>query len=494
MSSEPWATSRTDADVYWRPAVLFTTPIFPLFFGLVYLVYRAMGQRWRVQNAWLLLASYAFYAWWDWRLCGLILLSTGVDYACALSLKGHRDPMQRKGKELVAVSVAVNLGVLALFKYAKWFTTELNAGLEGLGMSAELPILQLVAPVALSFYTFQSMAYTIDVYRGKTPAQRDPLTFALFVSFFPQLVAGPIERSERLMPQLTGPRRPTKLQLAEGLHLIVWGVFKKLFVADNLAVLVERVVDGQAIPNTGAAVWVATYAFAWQIYCDFSGYTDIARGVAKLLGIELSVNFKAPYLAHRPQDIWRRWHVSLSEWLRDYLYIPLGGNRRGRLRTQFNLLATMVLGGLWHGANWTYLLWGGVHGAALALDRARGHRPARWPLRLLGVVLTFHLSALAFLIFRAPSIERAWTLMQVQFTNIYMSAEDRMAFAQLGLLIAIPLAMDLLQGWRGRRGAPDHQLVLRWHPALQGLFTAALVLITLFLGATAGQSFIYYQF
>ncbi len=473
--------------------MLFTTPIFPLFFGLVYLVYRAFGQAWRAQNLWLLLASYAFYAWWDWRLCGLILLSTVVDYLCGVLIEGERSE-GRSGKGLVAASVVVNLGVLATFKYLGWFTGELNAGLLAMGMSAELPVLKLIVPVGLSFYTFQSMAYTIDVYRARTPAQRDPLTFALFVSFFPQLVAGPIERSDALMPQLQRPRLPTKLQLAEGLHLIIWGVFKKLFVADNLAVLVQRVVDGEALPNTGAAVWVATYAFAWQIYCDFSGYTDIARGVAKLLGIELSVNFKAPYLAHRPQEIWRRWHISLSQWLRDYLYIPLGGNRRGKVRTQLNLIITMLLGGLWHGANWTYVLWGGVHGIALAIDRLRGQAtPSRWA-RAIGVVLTFHLSALAFLVFRAPSLERAVDLMRIQFTNVYMSAQDRMAFAQLGMLIAIPLGVELLQSFRARRGETDLSLVLRWHPALQATFTAVLVLITLFLGATAGQSFIYYQF
>ncbi len=473
--------------------MLFTTPIFPLFFGLVYLVYRLLGQTWRAQNLWLLLASYAFYAWWDWRLCGLILLSTVVDYSCGLLIDGEGG-QGRKRQALVAASVLVNLGVLATFKYLGWFTGELNAGMMAMGMGAELPVLELIVPVGLSFYTFQSMAYTIDVYRGRTPAQRDPLTFALFVSFFPQLVAGPIERSGALMPQLEAPRRPTKLQLAEGLQLIVWGVFKKLFVADNLAVLVQRVVDGDGLPNTGAAVWVATYAFAWQIYCDFSGYTDIARGIAKLLGIELSVNFTAPYLAHRPQEIWRRWHISLSQWLRDYLYIPLGGNRLGRVRTQLNLMLTMLLGGLWHGANWTYLIWGGIHGIALALDRLRGQtKPTRIG-RVLGVVLTFHLSALAFLIFRAPSLERAADLMRIQFSNVYMSAQDRMAFAQLGLLIAIPLGVELLQALRARQGKADPSLVLRWHPAAQAAFTATLVLITLFLGATAGQSFIYYQF
>ena len=267
----------------------------PAFLGLYYLT------PFRHRSLVILIGSYAFYAWWDWRLCGLILLSTVVDYLCGVLIEGERSE-GRSGKGLVAASVVVNLGVLATFKYLGWFTGELNAGLLAMGMTAELPVLKLIVPVGLSFYTFQSMAYTIDVYRARTPAQRDPLTFALFVSFFPQLVAGPIERSDALMPQLQRPRLPTKLQLAEGLHLIIWGVFKKLFVADNLAVLVQRVVDGEALPNTGAAVWVATYAFAWQIYCDFSGYTDIARGVAKLLGIELSVNFKAPYLAHRPQD------------------------------------------------------------------------------------------------------------------------------------------------------------------------------------------------
>ncbi|MCB9762432.1 MAG: MBOAT family protein [Alphaproteobacteria bacterium] len=463
--------------------MLFNSAVFPLFFAAVYLLYRLLPHR--AQNLLLLAASYLFYAWWDWRFLGLILLSTAVDFVCGLAMR----PAGRGGRWLVlGFSLAVNLFILALFKYAGFFTTELARALAALGLDVPVPILKLVLPVGLSFYTFQSMSYTIDVFRGRVKPTADPVLFALFVAFFPQLVAGPIERSERLMPQLAAPRTVTRAQLAEGGHLILWGFFKKLFVADNLAVIVQSVFEAEG-EVSGARVLIAAYAFTWQIYCDFSGYTDIARGLAKWLGVELSLNFKLPFFASSPREIWRRWHISLSQWLRDYLYISLGGNRHGKLRTQFNLLATMVLGGLWHGANWTFIVWGAWHGLALAIQRAIPVRlpPAAKPA---AIALTFHFTTLGFLIFRAHDLGQVRDLLTRMFTDFTPAPDDRYALTQLAVLIAAPLAVELAQFLRG----DDLDLLMRLPRGLQAALYVAMVYAIVVLGASAGQRFIYFQF
>ena len=463
--------------------MLFNAPIFPLFFVIVYLLYRLSGHR--AQNILLLVASYFFYAWWDWRFLSLIALSTAVDYLCAQQLS--RGPPHRKW---VWLSVVVNLGILGTFKYLGWFLNEAVNALNWWGLDASPVALELVLPVGLSFYTFQSMAYTIDVYRGKVEAVRNPLDFALFVSFFPQLVAGPIERAKRLLPQIQAPRILKSEQLAEGGWLIVWGFFKKLFVADNLAVIVAQVFDEQ--PTSGVHVLIGMYAFTWQIYCDFSGYTDIARGISKLMGFELSINFRLPFFAKSPREIWRRWHISLSQWLRDYLYIPLGGNKKGPKRNAVNLMLTMLLGGLWHGANWTFIVWGAWHGVALAIQRVLPSPKAalKGAAAFLAIVATFHFMAYGFLIFRAHDMAQVGELTGRMFTDLVTRPSDLYALTQLLVLISLPLALEIAQ----YRRDSDLDLVLRWPRPVQGLCVVLCVLCVVVLGSTYGQQFIYFQF
>lgn len=459
-------------------AVLFSSPVFPLFFACVYALYRAVPHR--AQNVLLLLASWFFYAWWDWRFLGLILVSTVIDFVSAQQL------VRGGGRRWVVLSVVTNLAILGAFKYLGWLVDEASLFLMYWGLSESRTVLEILLPVGLSFYTFQSMAYTIDVHRGDVKPTSRFLDFALFVSFFPQLVAGPIERASALLPQLESPRKVTARQTAEGAWLILWGYFKKLFVADNLGILVEEAFGGEA---SGIGVLIGMYAFTWQIYCDFSGYTDIARGVAKLLGVELSINFRLPFFAASPAEIWRRWHISLSQWLRDYLYISLGGNRGSKLRTQINLALTMLLGGLWHGANWTFLAWGAYHGLALAIQRQFPRRTLSWPARALAIGATFHFTVLGFTIFRAESMTHLVELLG-QMVRFTYRPDDLYALIQLVTLISVPLGIQLAMFLRG------DDLDLLWklpRPIQAGLVVLFFSAIAV-LGSTYGQSFLYFQF
>ena len=461
--------------------MLFNSPVFPLFFAVVYLVYRLVPHR--AQNALLLAASYFFYAWWDWRFCGLILLSTVVDYFCA-----HRIGAGG-GRRFVALSVGTNLLILGVFKYLGWLVDETSLFLIYWGFTETRPVLDILLPVGLSFYTFQSMAYTIDVHRGKARPTDSFLNFALFVSFFPQLVAGPIERFTKLMPQFENERTISARQTAEGAWLILWGYFKKLFVADNLAILVNAVYAEDADPS-GAMVLIAFYAFTWQIYCDFSGYTDIARGLAKLLGIELSINFNLPFFAKSPREFWRRWHISLSEWLRDYLYISLGGSRSGTFRTQVNLALTMLLGGLWHGANWVFVVWGAYHGLALAIQRNFKQRSLGKVASFFAIVATFQFTVLGFAIFRAQSMGQFVGLVGTLVSDFHVAPDDAYAFIQLAALIAIPLLTQIVMYLRG----DDLDLLWKLPWPVQGVLAVVLFTAIAVLGSTYGQQFIYFQF
>jgi len=317
-----------------------------------------------------LLASYFFYGCWDWRFLGLIWLSTIVDFACGRELDKRKrgttgedggpssEPYfhSRRGRRTILfVSVAANLGILGFFKYFDFFVGSAATLLDMIGLPLERRLLNVILPVGISFYTFQTLSYTIDIYRGQIRAHGSLLDFAVFVAFFPQLVAGPIVRAREFIPQVSRRRHLNLDQIYEGGYLILWGLFKKVVIADNLALLVDGVFQSDA-PLLGGTVLVALYAFSVQIYCDFSGYSDIARGCAKMMGFEIRLNFKLPYFESNPAEFWRRWHISLSTWLRDYLYIPLGGNRKGATRTCINLALTMILGGLWHGAAWTFVL------------------------------------------------------------------------------------------------------------------------------------------
>ncbi len=448
----------------------------------------------RAQNRLLLVASYVFYSAWDWRFSFLIAISTLVDYFVARAL--GREEVASRRKWLVTCSLVVNLGFLGFFKYANFFA----AGFHELGLAFGLEIspfvLDVVLPVGISFYTFQTLSYTIDVYRGELSPTTDFFDFALFVSFFPQLVAGPIERARNLLPQIGGPRIPSWERFDSGCWLIFWGLFKKVVIADNLAKMVDFVFAGASNP-TGVEIVVATYAFAFQIYCDFSGYTDIARGVARLMGFDLMLNFRLPYLATDPSDFWRRWHISLSTWLRDYLYISLGGNRAGRRRTLQNLLVTMVLGGLWHGAAMPFVIWGAYHGMLLSVHRLTRASLARltprgsvqsklW--RALQIVSTFHFVCLGWLIFRSESLG---SLVE-NVLRIFNDFEIGLA-GQWVLPMAVLIApLVLVQFVQARSN--DLEAMLRWSlPARIVLYSVLAILMVLW-GEDGGQPFIYFQF
>jgi alginate O-acetyltransferase complex protein AlgI len=389
--------------------VLFNSFVFIGFFLLTYGAYLLLRQHHRAQNLLLLGASYVFYGYWDWRFLGLLALSTGVDFVVGRALFRSEDPRRRK--LLLTVSVCTNLGILGFFKYYDFFAESLAAVMGLVGLHPDPFTLGILLPVGISFYTFQTMSYTIDIYRGKLQPVDSLTDFALFVAFFPQLVAGPIERAVNLLPQIARPRRIDRDGVGSALWLILWGYFKKVVIADRMALIVNPIF-AQHGDYQGLELVVGLLAFTVQIYGDFSGYTDIARGLARLMGFELMVNFKLPYFAINPSDFWLRWHVSLSSWLRDYLYIPLGGNRGGVLRTQRNLAITMLLGGLWHGAAWHFVIWGGYHGALLAIYRwldpdpihADPWRSGASRLRVLAMMaLMFSLTVLGWLIFRAES-------------------------------------------------------------------------------------------
>ena len=365
----------------------------------------------------LLACSYFFYGYWNWQYTGLLLLSTAIDFFAALGIQ-KATTVSRK-KSFLLISIVMNLSLLGLFKYFNFFAQSFAPWI---GWSA--PEFQLLLPVGISFYTFQSMSYTIDVYRGVLQARRSFVDFALYVSFFPQLVAGPIVRAIDFLPQLDSKPRVTPELLRSGMHLILRGYIEKVVIADNLAPVVEKIYSNPSA-YSGADLWIATYCFAFQIFCDFAGYTDIARGCARLLGYEFLENFRRPYLATDIVDFWRRWHISLSTWLRDYLYIPLGGSQKGFTRTYINLMLTMILGGLWHGANWTFLWWGFYHGLLLCITRffkndrnqLSTRSTGRWvAVRPFQILFTFHLVCIGWVLFRAESIQVAGQMLKSMFT------------------------------------------------------------------------------
>ena len=349
--------------------MLFNTFHFAYFFAILFPAYWILRKHYKAQNLLLLLAGYYFYACWEWRFLGLLIFSTVMDFACGLAVDRIEEPKKRK--TFVAISMVLNLGMLGYFKYMNFFAASMQVALAKMGWNVPLWHIQVVLPIGISFYTFQSMSYVIDVYRKDIKPTKNLLEFATFVSFFPHLVAGPIMRPTTLLPQIQAPRKFNIDQIYQGAYLIFWGLTKKVVVADNLAPIVNDLFGRWQTIDGGLAL-LAIYAFAFQIYCDFSGYTDAARGIAKCLGIELALNFKLPYFATSPQEFWNRWHISLSKWLQDYLYIPLGGSRGGLFNTYRNLMLTMIIGGLWHGASWTFVIWGAYQGLILV-----GHRLAK---------------------------------------------------------------------------------------------------------------------
>jgi len=463
--------------------MLFNSYTFWIFFAVVLAVQRRLPHR--SQNSLLLVASYVFYAYWDWRFLSLILASTAVDYFVALAIEDGGKSARQK-KLLLLVSVTFNLGMLAVFKYLNFFVHEAVELLHLLGIAVSEPSLGIILPVGISFYTFQTLSYTVDVYRGQTTAARGFLDFALYVSFFPQLVAGPIERSTHLMPQIVDPRTPAPHAFRDGLYHIAYGLFLKIAIADNMAVLANHVFTRPGDELGGIAVLVGVYAFAFQIYGDFAGYSSIAKGVARWLGFELMTNFNHPYFAASPREFWQRWHISLSSWLRDYLYIPLGGNRGGAWRTSRNLLVTMLLGGLWHGANWTFLIWGLIHGLWLGIHRALG---VRGGLPLLKVLATFHLVCLTWLFFRADSLAQAGSMLLALGGGWQLDAFAQFALATMAFYLVPLLAYEI---WVERKGDLLALTEVRWQYRA-GVYIY-LTLMLLYFSAPVQNEFIYFQF
>jgi alginate O-acetyltransferase complex protein AlgI len=388
--------------------MLFPTSGFLLFFLIVAAAMAALETRFAAKKTVLVVASYYFYAQWDWRFCFLLAFSTGLSYGAGLLIEAARRPERQR--LLLGIAVAVHLGLLGLFKYLDFFVSSANRLAQLLGLEHELPFLEILLPVGISFFTFHGISYLADVYRREVAVCRNPLDMALYMSFFPQLVAGPIVRAAYFLPQLARPSAEP-IPLTPALVLILAGLFKKVVIANYLATGLVDPVFAAPTGFGGPDLLFATYGYALQIYCDFSAYSDIAIGCAALLGFRFPANFNQPYRAERLREFWQRWHISLSSWLRDYLYKPLGGNRHGRLKTYRNLLLTMLLGGLWHGAAWKFIAWGALHGGGLAVERMLHpwlDRYARGPAaRVVATVVVFHFVCLAWIFFRAEDFEVA---------------------------------------------------------------------------------------
>lgn len=482
--------------------MLFNSIEYVVFLPIVVGIYYCLEKR--LQNLFLIAASLFFYGWWDWRFCALLVFSIALDYTCALRLVGAGS----RAKYYLWLSLGGNLGVLGFFKYFDFFAASFADLLRTLGLNPSLPVLGVILPVGISFYTFQTLAYTIDVYRGDIQPSRDPAVVALYVCFFPQLVAGPIERPRNLIPQFEEPRRIDQAKLASGLFLIFLGLFKKLAIADAVAPRVDEIFQ-----VSGGAPWTVLVEGAWlfaiQIYCDFSGYSDIARGTARLFGIELMKNFNQPYLATNITEFWRRWHISLSSWLRDYVYIPLGGNRKGNRNTYCNLLLTMVLGGLWHGANWTFVVWGSLHGVYLAVHkwlkrRRAGAEPAAYPAaspagRVLSTLFTFHLVLLTWVLFRSPTLGSAMNylagilLFRGGWDALSIGSPDSLSLlrrvAVAGFYGLLVLAVDIPQHRTG-----EHNALQTWYWPARGAAYFAMLLSIILLRPDNETPFIYFQF
>ena len=490
--------------------MLFNSPTFIIFFICVFALY--WGLRARVpQNFLLLAASYVFYGAWSWKFLSLLIASTLVDYVAGRLIDSAPSP--RSKRVIMLVSVTANLVFLATFKYLGFFVREASELLEAMGFQAHLPVLEIVLPIGISFYTFQTIGYVVDVYRGKLPAERNLLNYALFVSFFPQLVAGPIERATNLLPQFRRERHWRQPVFESGLQLAVWGLFKKIVIADNLAPFVN-VVYADPSAFAGKALVTATVFFAFQIYCDFSGYTDTARGVARMLGFELLKNFDQPYFSRTPVEFWRRWHMSLSQWFQDYLYYPLAMRymRRGGWASKYKAhIIAMTLIGFWHGANWTFIVFGLYWGTVIAfyiygaermaetdtpgpLQRMSAAFPAAG--QLASVSTMFIVVCVGWVFFRAASIDDAWHVLSHAFSAIGESTVLRVDVAReavLWMLIAGLWIAEWLYRNRPRlfAGLYDGQVRgIAWRSVL----IAAILFSYLVAQEGVVQPFIYFQF
>lgn len=484
--------------------MLFNSTQFAIFLPVVFSLFWLIPNKYR----WLLLlcASYYFYMCWNVQYVVLILFVTVVSFLSALFIEWAAS--ERLRKYALFFSFCACLGTLFVFKYFNFFYTSAARLADCTGMNLKPISLGLLLPVGISFYTFQSLSYVVDVYRGEAAAEHHFGIYATFVSFFPQLVAGPIERTNNLLPQLKIPSRFHYSQASYGLKLMAWGYFKKLVIADNISVYVDTVFD-EISSFHGFALILAAFFFTVQIYCDFSAYSDIARGTAKLLGIELMENFRTPYFSANLHEFWNRWHISLSTWFRDYIYIPLGGNRVGKLKHSFNLLITFLISGLWHGANWTFVIWGGIHGLAQIVENRRSFIKKKKEIRcpwILGVLFVFLFSMFTWVFFRAKTIDDALYFFRHMFDgishpHIYISrgfsarehvgiGADKTEFLKVMSLLFLLAVYDFASlkndviDWLSQQ-----PVFIRW-----SIYITLTWLIILFAPRTGNAEFVYFQF
>jgi len=477
--------------------MLFNSFDFAIFLPIVFLLYWLVFNRnVTIRNLFLLVVSYVFYGFWDWRFIPLIVISSITDYLIGWYM-GKTDDKSRR-KLLLIVSLVVNIGILGFFKYYNFFIESFIDTFTLFGKSFSYTPLNIILPVGISFYTFQTLSYTIDIYYKKIEPTKQIINFFAFVGFFPQLVAGPIERAKNFLPQFDNIKKFDYQDARSGLLLITFGLFKKIVVADRLALFVDSAY-GDIASASGPVLFLALFFFAFQLYFDFSAYSDIAIGTARIFGFRLSINFKRPYLSSSFSEFWERWHVSLSTWFRDYLYIPLGGNRRGKIRTLINILIVFTLSGLWHGASWNFVVWGIINALfIIVLDRWFGLAKSKGFQRIFATIFVFACWALSLVFFRVPDMADVFTVFQKmgfgELTTLYQfglsGTEIRLALYLLGGLMLFEIAMehygDYLQKWFYARG-----VIFRWMVYL------ILILSIIFLGSygTANDnSFIYFQF
>jgi len=476
--------------------MLFDSPVYYVFLAAIVPLYWCLRRK--TQNAMLLAASYFFYGWWDWRFLSLILIATVFDFYCAQAIARESNPVRRT--QYLTLSLVLNLGFLGYFKYYNFFQDSFIELLKSLGVAQpNETLISVLLPPGISFYTFQAIAYVVDVHDRKLKPSKSLVDYALFISLFPHLIAGPIQRPDHLLPQVERDRRVDHDQFFQGLMLILSGLFRKCVIADNCALLADAAFSGKLGPPSLGVLLIGAYAFAWQIYGDFSGYSQIARGSAKLIGFDFMINFWQPYLATSLRDFWHRWHISLSTWLRDYLYIRLGGSRGSEAQTRRNLLLTMTIGGFWHGANWTYLVWGMLHGLGLIVERWRGWAQIAalrgavpslngtvrvWLMR----AAVFHVVCLAWVFFRAPDLGAAITMLKGAFV-LDWRPELAGAFAYLAVF-SIPMLLLDLSNERRQEEFPLQKAGLPVQIAVGGSLAAAVML----LAGISPHAFIYFQF
>lgn len=484
--------------------MLFNSGEFLIFLPVVFGIYWSLGSRFRWQNIFLIVASYVFYGWADWRYMGLIFGYTLCSFLSGILI--GKSTSQKVRKAVLWSTVLLNIGVLMIYKYFDFFVDNFDMVFSSLGIVMDWPTLNLILPIGISFYTFQALSYTIDVYRGRIAPTRDVVSFFAFLSFFPQLVAGPIERADTLLPQFQKRRRFTYDRGVSGMKLILWGLFKKMVIADNCAQLVSDIFNHFKEMNS-LTLAAGAVLFSFQIYGDFSGYSDIARGCGRLFGINLMENFRLPYFARNIKEFWRRWHISLNLWLRDYIYFPLGGSRRGLFYTVLNILIVFSISGLWHGANWTYIAWGFLNGLMIGvLILASAARPKKavapkiekqengWS-KFYGVlcsVFLFCIVTLLWIIFRSENYLYAWLYIRKLF-----SFEGGWEFTVQPLLpafcyIAVMLCFEIINRNRGDGLEFGGTGIMKYRTVRWGFYW--LMAMVTFVFAGSEETFIYFQF